>query len=156
MCVCNSACRSHFIGGTHSNFFSVVVATDRTMWAIGMSEEDRNALSELTAVQEEVDVDYYHAAKDGTGPPIPMAVLPTNCILRKGYNRVTIIQTDAPDQASQRLSEILIFDKEPHIQPLDRRYLKRDTSGGAAEPDETSLPPLQDISFGWKHQLVLV
>lgn len=117
-----------------SNTGVIMRAHDKTLWAIGIGEYDRNGIAEPIPVQAEVeDYDFNNP------PPFELAIVEHDTKLVKGHNRVGVLT------AAGRFSEIVLHEREAYVQPI----MNADFFDGL--PDKGKIV---DISIGWQHVLV--
>jgi len=119
---------------TCSNTGVIMRAHDKTLWAIGIGEYDRNGISDPTPVQAEVEeYDFENP------PPFELAVVEADTKLIKGHNRVGVLT------GSGKFSEIVLHEREAYVQPI----LDNDFFDGLPKNGK-----MVDISIGWQHVLV--
>lgn len=119
-----------------SNIGVVFRAHDRTLWAIGIGEYDRNGIPVPIPVQEEVaDWD------PDNPPPFTLADVDPSTRLIKGHNRVGVLRSCGT------FSEVVLHENEAYVQPMmDKNFFDGIPKEGT----------IIDCSIGWQHSLVAV
>ena len=109
-------------------------ADDKTLWAIGVGEYDRNGIPLPIPVEAEVlDYDPEHP------PPFTPAIVEPETQLIKGHNRVGVLTREGV------YSEVVLHEQQAYIQPMmDREYFH----GVPADHRITN------VSIGWQHTLI--
>ena len=119
-----------------SNSGVIIRAHDKTLWAIGIGEYDRNGIPTPVPVQEE-ELHY----DPENPPPFTLACIATSTRLVKGHNRVGLLKENGV------YSEIVLYEREAYIQPiLDESFYDGIPSHGT----------IVDLSIGWQHTLATV
>ena len=118
----------------HSNTGVIMRAHDKTLWAIGVGEYDRNGIAHPIPVEAEVlDYDPEHP------PPFTLATIEHDTALIKGHNRVGVLTSEGV------YSEVVLHENQAYIQPMmDRLYFQ-------GIPSDSRIT---DVSIGWQHTLV--
>lgn len=128
--------RRRIIEAVCSNIGIVFRAHDRTLWALGIGEYDRNGIPNPSPVQEEVAV-----WDPDNPPPFTLADVDPSTRLVKGHNRVGVLR------ACGTFSEVVLHENEAYVQPMmDEHYFDGLPEGGR----------VVDCAIGWQHSLVAV
>lgn len=114
-----------------SNFSLVARCEDGTVWAMGMGEHDRLVIPEFLPVFG-LDVD-------------DQLVIDDSYFLRKGLHRVSLARSNG------NMYQILLHNREAYVKN-DFDNIKQ-VSAAVRERNEDRL---LDVSFGWKHELLIV
>ena len=140
-----------------SNFTLVMRASDDSLWAMGIGEEDRCCVPLPVPVQQ--------AAIGGDDLPSgqavssPQVLLGSSAQMRKGYQRVLLFDRGGPAAGAtttwstyadpnERVFEVVLHDGEAFLHPLE-------TLTGTQEPGIQG-KRLLDVSHGWRQVLAVL
>ena len=113
-----------------SSFSLVARCTDGSVWALGLGEYDRIAICDFIPV----------FAQDSDD----QLVLNADALLRRGHQRVSIIENN-------RISQILIHNREAYVKDeFDNLQSASDSFNYDAGER------MVDLSIGWKHELAII
>ena len=152
-----------------SNHFTVLVrAEDGSLWTLGMGEYDRNRISDFIPVH---DV-YTQEELDDPTKEARNAVISKDVVIKKGYNRINLLQPDAPPL------QVVLHEKEAFLQPFGLEVPQESFVTGITNlisdllkgqmrfsyEGIVNLDPIfkdknhaiNDFSVGWKHQLAII
>jgi len=147
-----------------SNFTLVLRATDDSLWAMGIGEEDRCAVPEPVPVQQATVAGADVPA--GQAVTSPQVVLGPDAVMRKGYQRVVLFDRGHSNgaeggganatvwstygQPSERVFEVVVHDGEAFLHPMDGMQ--------ALEGQESLLlgKRLLDLSRGWRQTIAVL
>jgi hypothetical protein len=152
-----------------SNFCVVIVASDGTLWAMGMGEHDRNAVSKPVQVQSDFILSN-PKQQQSSSSDLNAKLLPGQ-FLRNGHKRVsfhtnedyvnTVQDTKTNTESdlnhpnsnsiaseTARSFDIILHKGEAYLKPL--------SLGDVSSSDSQGKWNVVDYSSGWQHDLVLV
>jgi len=126
-----------------SSFTLAIRADDGSLWLLGMGEYDRNRVSVPLQVHDE------YTQEEISGEEEPrQACIPADTLIRKGHNRITLIDADG-----SKLVEAVLHDKTAFLQTLP--WGSGDATTSLASGSTNKSRKVKDIAVGWKHSLAI-
>lgn len=157
--------------GYDSNFCIVILASDQSLWAMGMGEHDRNAVSKPVQVQSDFLLTSQFTT-DGKQPSQQLSLSSdTNAkvlagsFLKNGHKRVSLHtnadhmstihdetssennNSNSSNRETGRSFDIILHNREAYLKPIV-------TLGQPQSSTENAV--IVDYSSGWQHDLVLL
>jgi hypothetical protein len=147
-----------------SNFNIIIVGDDRSLWAMGMGEHDRNMNSIPLRVQTDFHTEEGHRRLVDLGSVDEVDTvymrLPEDSFLRKGYNRVTLIlpsERRTIDGGTLSVSSSTICASYEVVIHRDEAYILQLAIESFSFLNPKQRPQdfiIRDYSGGWQHSLL--
>jgi len=148
-----------------SNFCSVVLANDGSLWALGVGEYDRNACISPLRVQTD-----YHVYEDGdqlhcdNGEKLMKTVyftMPKEAVLKKGHQRVSVLFAEdvmpvREEDNDVRKAKYSCFEVVIHKDEAYLIEIEVDRCPGVQKVVGEENYQIVDYSSGWQHSLIIV
>lgn len=142
-----------------SNFNIIIIADDCSLWALGMGEHDRN----MNNVPLRVQTDFHHA--DGTRRLVDLLPedevdtvyvdLPKDALLRKGYNRVSLVYPSERRNVGNNSTISATYDIVIHKDEAYLLELLIDSFSFTSPLLQGSQDyQIRDFSGGWQHSML--